>query len=139
MKKLCFVVLTCFALGSFSHAPAAAVETVTAQPSLHTTINEFRSLVNDNQLSTNLSSDEHVYAIFRNDEGFTILTNKHKIKVDIVAGKVGKGGQQEYHLVFHKPEVKKDRHQMKEKFKEKFKERRDKYQKTDKPTSPDAN
>ncbi len=100
MKKLCFVVLTCFVLGSFSFAAAA-------EPNLHSAVNEFKSLVNDKQLTNKLSSDEYVVAIYRGKEGFTILTNKHKVKVDVVAGKIGKGGEQEFHLVFHDPEQRK--------------------------------
>jgi len=120
MKKLCFVVLTCFALGSFSYGHSA--ETVVAEPSLHVTVSEFKSLVNDKQFAAKLGSDEHIMAIYRShDGGFTILTNKNKVKVDIVAGKVGKGGEQEFHLVFHNPEKRMFKHQ----FKEKFKERRD--------------
>ena len=104
MKRIFFILVTCLFLINFSTAFAA-------QNSLNTGRDEFKTLLSDRQLNK-LDSGDTIKAIYRTHTGFTILTDKHKLKVDVVQDKTGKG---EFHLVFHDPVARTGSHKLKEK------------------------
>lgn len=108
MKRLCFIIITCLALIQFSTASAAA------QSSLNSGRDEFKTLINDRQFTGKLDPSDTIVAIYRTKTGFTILTNKHKMHVDVVVDKTSKAGGAEFHLVFHDPVERAARHKGKD-------------------------
>lgn len=86
MKRLCFIIITCLALIQFSTASAAA------QSSLNSGRDEFKTLINDRQFTGKLDPSDTIVAIYRTKTGFTILTDKHKMHVDVVVDKSSKAG-----------------------------------------------
>lgn len=73
------------------------------EPPLFTNRDEFKTLVNDKQFTSKLDSGDAIVAIYQTKTGFTVLTNKHKMYVDVVQDNTAKPGPAKFHLVFHDP------------------------------------
>lgn len=100
MKRIAFLIVTFLLVLQFSTAAAVL-------PPLFTGRDEFKSLVNDKQFTSKLDSSDVIVAIYRTKTGFTVLTNQHKMFVDVVADKSTKAGPAQFHLVFHDPVARK--------------------------------
>lgn len=96
MKKLTCVLFTFLAVFQISSAWSVL-------PPLYTTLDQFKAVVNDEQLPKKLDSGEAILAIVRIQDGFKIVTNKHRLIVDVVPEKTDKIGPMKFHLVFHDP------------------------------------
>ena len=94
MRKIGVLIITCLLVVQVSTASAVL-------PPLYTGRDEFKTLVNDKQFTSKLDSGDVIVAIYRTKTGFTVLTNKHKMLVDVVADKSTKAGPAQFHLVFH--------------------------------------
>jgi hypothetical protein len=73
-------------------------------PPLYHTLSEFKALLEDKQLTEKLTSGEAIISIELTDKSFTVMTNQHKLVVDIVFDKSETIGPAKFHLVFHDPE-----------------------------------
>ncbi len=75
-------------------------------PPLYHTLAEFKSIVEAPELTKILQSGEAILSITREDNTtFVVLTNKHKLVVDIVYEPTQMIGPAKYHLKFHDPEI----------------------------------
>lgn len=73
-------------------------------PPLYHTLNEFKAIVEAPELTTQLQSGEAIISIAREDNRtFVVLTNKHKLIVDVVEEPTKLIGPAKFHLVFHDP------------------------------------
>ncbi len=89
----------CFAT-SFVTAYAGAI-----LPPLYHTLAEFKAIVEAPELTESLQSGEAIISITREENlKFTVLTNKHKLIVDIIYEHTDKIGPAKFHLQFQQPE-----------------------------------
>lgn len=116
MKRISLLIVTFLLVAQFSIASAVL-------PPLFTNRDEFKTLINDKQFTSKLDSGDAIVAIYRTKTGFTVLTNKHKMFVDVVADKSAKAGPAQFHLVFHDPVARKFVGKSKEEVRSKIKER----------------
>jgi hypothetical protein len=74
-------------------------------PPLYHTLAEFKAVVEAPELTQSLQSGDAILSITRNENTqFVVLSNKHKIIVDVVYEHTDKIGPAKFHLVFHTPE-----------------------------------
>jgi hypothetical protein len=96
MKKL----LVILALGvALTQAPLQAL-----LPPLFQSMEEFKALSLDKRLTEKLESGESVVSITRFDKKYTVITNRHKINVDVIYDKTNNNGPAKFHFVFHDPQ-----------------------------------
>lgn len=115
MNRIGFLIVLFLLVFQFSVAS-------TLEPPLYAGREEFKTLVNDKQFTSKLDSGDVIVAIYRTKTGFTVLTNKHKMFVDVVQDKTGKPGPAKFHLVFHDPVARKH---VGERFKKEMKEKKE--------------
>lgn len=75
-------------------------------PPLYTTLDEFKALIESKELTEKLESGESIMAIRRNrKDGFSVITNKHVLFVDVetIPDRSGKVGPKKFVLKFHEP------------------------------------
>lgn len=72
-------------------------------PPLYTTLNEFKTLVENPELTQKLDSGEVIISIRRTHKGFVVITNKHILFADVEPLHTGKIGPAEIQLKFHDP------------------------------------
>lgn len=80
----------------------ASMDAQALLPPLFESINEYKMLINSDDLGKKLDSGEAIVDIERR-EGccFLIITNKSTIEVDIVKDKQETPGPGKFHLIFH--------------------------------------
>lgn len=82
----------------------ALTQTVEALlPPLYQSSNEIKSILNNEELGKKLQSGELIIAIQRNANGYEIITNHHRLQVDVINEPVQRIGPAVYHLDFHEP------------------------------------
>ena len=70
-------------------------------PPLYSTLDEFKSLVNDERLPKALDSGEAIIDIRKSsDDSFLITTNKHTLKIKIIRDPQKLMGPSKFHLDF---------------------------------------
>lgn len=74
-----------------------------ALPPLYESINEYKALLTDSQLTHKLESGEIINAITRNETGFIIDTNKHRLTVKMIADPQKMPGPAKFHYEFGIP------------------------------------
>jgi hypothetical protein len=74
-------------------------------PPLYHTLAEFKAVIEAPELTQDLQSGEAILSITLDENAkFTVLTNKHKLVVDVVYEHTNKIGPAKFHLVFHEAE-----------------------------------
>lgn len=94
MKKVIFFSILAM---SFS-VPAFAL-----LPPLYESINEYKALLNDSNLTHKLVSGELISSITRTEDGFEIITNKHRLNVKVIFDPQKMPGPAKFHLEFANP------------------------------------
>lgn len=69
-------------------------------PPLYDTLNELKSLVNDERLPKALQSGEAIMSITRQADSFLVTTNKNTLVVKIITEPTRLIGPRQYHLEF---------------------------------------
>ncbi|MCE5316011.1 MAG: hypothetical protein LLG04_01430 [Parachlamydia sp.] len=100
MNRIGFLIAICLLVFQCSVASALL-------PPLFSGRDELKALVNDKQFTEKFDSGDAIIAIYRIKTGFIVLTNKHKMFVDIVQDKSAKPGPAQFRLVFHDPVTRK--------------------------------
>lgn len=72
-----------------------------ALPPFYQSVNEYRSLLNDKQLEKALVSAEGIREIKRTENGFTIISNKHTLDVELIYDSQAMPGPANFHFIFH--------------------------------------
>jgi hypothetical protein len=73
-------------------------------PPLYHTLAEFKAVVESPELTKSLQSGEAILSVTRDENTrFTVLTNKHKLLIDVVYEQTGRIGPAKFHLQFHEP------------------------------------
>lgn len=80
-----------------------SAETFAALPPLYQTLNEYKTLLTSKELTEKLNSADAIVDIKRDQAGFTITTNKHILKVDVVYEKTEMIGPAHFHFNFQDP------------------------------------
>lgn len=88
----CFLCLSLFA--SISSLDAAL-------PPLYATLNEYKSLLNDQELADKLGSAESIRDIKRTESGFIVTGNRYSLHVDLIYEPQNHPGPAKFHFVFH--------------------------------------
>lgn len=94
MKKFLklFMFSATFSFSTFAHS---------ALPPLYESLNEYKSLLNSQELATKLGSAEGIQDIKRTDKGFQITTHRYNLDVDIVFEPQNFPGPAKFHFIFH--------------------------------------
>jgi hypothetical protein len=94
MKRLGFLlVLGCLVCGT----------TEALLPPLFQTADEIKSILGSQELSQHLHAGEVIVTIQRNDKGYEIITNQHRLQVDLGYEPNLKPGPAQFKLTFHEP------------------------------------
>lgn len=70
-------------------------------PPLYEGIREIKAILEDPELSQELTSGEVIEAIEKNDKGYEIQTNRSRLQVDVHALPVDHPGPAQFELEFH--------------------------------------
>lgn len=93
LKKLSVVAAISFSLITLS-ANAAL-------PPLYESLNEYKSLLNSQELASKLGSAEGIKDVKRTEKGFLVTANKYTMKVDLIYDAQEHPGPAKFHFVFH--------------------------------------
>jgi hypothetical protein len=94
MKKI----MMCLSFSILFTLPLAAI-----LPPLYQNSKEIKSILSDPDFDKKLHSGEVLMSIQKNDQGYAITTNQHRLQIDVNYPKTGKIGPVEYTLTFHEP------------------------------------
>lgn len=94
MKKF----MMCFTLSILFSLPLAAI-----LPPLYQDSKEIKSILSDPDFDKKLHSGEVLMKIQKNEQGYEITTNQHRLQIDINYSKTAKISPAEYTLFFHEP------------------------------------
>lgn len=72
-----------------------------ALPPLYQSLNEYKALLVNPQLTEKLTSADLIQSIQRESSSFLIKTNKHTLKIDVIYDPQKSPGPAKYHFVFH--------------------------------------
>lgn len=93
-KSLSFLTASLLLMSAPSHA---------VLPPLYQTSKEIKSILASPELDKKLHAGEVIMQITKNETGYEITTNQHRIQVDIIYQHTGKIGPAEYTIEFHNP------------------------------------
>lgn len=74
-------------------------------PPLYQTSTEIKAILMDQQLGQKLQSGEVIMKIEKNEKGYEILTNQHRLQVDVNNQPAERPGPTPYTLEFHDPQT----------------------------------
>ena len=72
-----------------------------ALPPLYESLNEYRALLNHEELANTLGSAEYILDIQRNDTGFIITTYNYCVQVDCIHEHLNQPGPAKFHFIVH--------------------------------------
>ena len=72
-----------------------------ALPPLYSSLNEYKSLLNSQELISKLGSAEGIKDIQRTENSFLVTANKYKLRIDVVYDAQEHPGPARFHFVFH--------------------------------------
>lgn len=72
-------------------------------PPLYETALEMKAILTDQQLGQKLHSGEVIQMIQKNDQGYEILTNQHRLQIDVLYQPPKQPGPAHFKLYFHAP------------------------------------
>lgn len=82
-----------------------AVQTATAAlPPLWQSVNEIKTILDDPRFGTELESGELILKIKKTDEGWLIVTNRHRLYVKVIEQPQTRPGPAKFTLEFQKDE-----------------------------------
>jgi hypothetical protein len=94
MKKIILSLITGFVLISSLEA---------ALPPLYQSANEIKAILASEEFGQKLQSGELILTIQRSENGYEVLTNHHRLQVDILNVPSNKPGPIQFKLKFHDP------------------------------------
>lgn len=94
MKKILSALIFSWVLGQSGYA---------LLPPLYQTANEIKAILESKELSQKLKSGEVIMTIQKNDEGYEIVTNKHRLQVDVSYLHQNRPGPSQFQFDFHQP------------------------------------
>lgn len=95
MKNFFLACLASLAIGSSAEA---------LLPPLYEGISEIKSILISRELDQKLESGDVILSIQKNDNGYEIITNKHRLQVDIIYRPMPHPGPAQFELRFHDAE-----------------------------------
>jgi len=99
MKKISKIIF----LGILFCLSTAAFHVEALLPPVYESTREYKALITNRELTTQLGSAEMIRDIKRDETGFTVTGLHHTLKVDVVYDPISHPGPAQFHLVFHKP------------------------------------
>lgn len=92
--------MTFLTLGVFSAQSVCAI-----LPPLYQTSNEIKAILESKELGQKLGSGDVIQTIQKNESGYEIITNKHRLQVDVSYVSNKGPGPAEYKFIFKTPQT----------------------------------
>jgi hypothetical protein len=92
MKKLAYAILSSLVLTPALHA---------VLPPLYQSADEIKAILNSEELEQRLTAGDVIMLIRKNDNGYTIISNKHQLQVDVINQPSYRPGPTHFKLQFH--------------------------------------
>lgn len=82
---------------------AVSTSLFAALPPLYQGIEELKTILADEKLGQLLQSGEVIEDISKNNDGYLITTNRHRLQAQVVYEPAARPGPAQFHIVFRQP------------------------------------
>jgi len=90
---------------AFTMSICVCLTTEALLPPLFQTADEIKAILSDKELSHYLHAGEVITTIQKNDRGYEIITNQHRLQVDVGYEQLDLPGPARFKFVFHEPSI----------------------------------